>query len=51
MYHKDALDAYKEYLDTQKEKVEELLTEADFDLDDEITKENAKKIIELVKEA
>ena len=30
---------------------EELLDEADFDLDDEITKESAKKIIELAKEA
>lgn len=30
---------------------EELLNEADFDLDDEITEENAKKIIELAKEA
>ena len=30
---------------------EELLNEADFELDDEITKENAKKIIELAKEA
>ena len=30
---------------------EELLSEADFELDDEITKENAKKIIELAKEA
>ena len=30
---------------------EELLNEADFELDDEITEENAKKIIELAKEA
>ena len=30
---------------------EELLNEADFDLDDEITEENAKKVIELAKEA
>lgn len=30
---------------------EELLNEADFDLDDEITKDSAKKIIELAKEA
>ena len=30
---------------------EELLNEADFELDDEITKESAKKIIELAKEA
>lgn len=30
---------------------EELLNEADFDLDDEITKESAKKVIELAKEA
>lgn len=30
---------------------EELLNEADFDLDDEITEESAKKIIELAKEA
>lgn len=30
---------------------EELLSEADFDLDDEITKDSAKKIIELAKEA
>lgn len=30
---------------------EELLSEADFDLDDEITEENAKKVIELAKEA
>lgn len=30
---------------------EELLDEADFELDDEITKENAKKVIELAKEA
>ncbi len=30
---------------------EELLNEADFELDDKITKENAKKIIELAKEA
>lgn len=30
---------------------EELLNEADFDLDDEITEENAKKVIKLAKEA
>lgn len=30
---------------------EELLNEADLELDDEITKENAKKVIELAKEA
>lgn len=30
---------------------EELLDEADFDLDDEITEENAKKVIKLAKEA
>lgn len=30
---------------------EELLNKADFDLDDEITKESAKKVIELAKEA
>lgn len=30
---------------------EELLNEADFDLDDEITEESAKKVIELAKEA
>ena len=30
---------------------EELLDEADLELDDEITKENAKKVIELAKEA
>lgn len=30
---------------------EELLSEADFELDDEITEESAKKIIELAKEA
>ena len=30
---------------------EELLNEADFELDDEITEENAKKVIELAKEA
>ena len=30
---------------------EELLTEADFELDDEITEENPKKVIELAKEA
>lgn len=30
---------------------EELLNEADLDLDDEITEENAKKVIELAKEA
>ena len=30
---------------------EELLDEADFDLDDEITKDSAKKVIELAKEA
>ena len=30
---------------------EELLNEADFELDDKITKENAKKVIELAKEA
>ena len=30
---------------------EELLSEADFELDDEITEENAKKVIKLAKEA
>ena len=30
---------------------EELLNEADFDLDDEITEESTKKVIELAKEA